>query len=135
MALKRGARSFQLKPLENDSLKELFEDIISFNKKESKKVLVVEDNETDSSQIIKMLHNGNLEVTLADTERKQWSRTIFSLTIVLFWTTAFLIFQEQILLKKVSETKKKLTPVIVYSAKDFNRKELVNLNRIQIQFF
>jgi CheY-like chemotaxis protein/two-component sensor histidine kinase len=30
LALKRGARSFLLKPLENDSLKELFEDIISF---------------------------------------------------------------------------------------------------------
>ncbi len=33
------------------------------------------------------------------------------------------------LLKKVSEAKKKLTPVIVYSAKDFNRKELLSLNR------
>ena len=33
LALKRGARSFLLKPLENEALNELFEDIISYNKK------------------------------------------------------------------------------------------------------
>ena len=58
LAFKRGARSFQLKPLENESLKELFEDIeFPSAKKKSKKVLVVEDNEMDSSQIVKMLKN------------------------------------------------------------------------------
>ena len=31
LALKRGARSFYLKPLNNDSLTNLFEDIIAFN--------------------------------------------------------------------------------------------------------
>jgi CheY-like chemotaxis protein len=129
LALKRGARSFQLKPLENDSLKELFEDIISFNKKESKKVLVVEDNETDSSQIIKMLHNGNMEVTLADTGKKAIEQEDFHSydCIILDYSLPDISGAE--MLKKVSETKKKLTPVIVYSAKDFNRKELLNLNR------
>src|SRR6185437_8554529 len=33
------------------------------------------------------------------------------------------------LINRVSENKKKLTPVIVYSAKDFNKKELYHLNR------
>src|SRR6202000_2866148 len=33
LALKRGARSFLLKPLENEALKELFEDILSFDRK------------------------------------------------------------------------------------------------------
>src|SRR5207344_1344291 len=45
LALKRGARSFHLKPLDNTTLDKLFEDIISFSKKESRRVLVVEDNE------------------------------------------------------------------------------------------
>jgi CheY-like chemotaxis protein len=64
LALKRGARSFHLKPLENESLNELFDDIISFNKKELKQVLVVEDNEIDSSQIAKMLQSDSVKVTV-----------------------------------------------------------------------
>ena len=67
LALKRGARSFLLKPLENDALKELFEDIITYNAKDVKKILVVEDNEIDSSQMIKMLNNEKMEVTIAST--------------------------------------------------------------------
>src|SRR4029077_14847062 len=45
LALKRGARSFLLKPLENEMLNELFQDILQFNQKQVKRVLVVEDNE------------------------------------------------------------------------------------------
>ena len=55
LALKRGARSFLLKPLDNEALNELFNDIITFNNKEVKSILVVEDNELDSSQIAKIL--------------------------------------------------------------------------------
>jgi CheY-like chemotaxis protein len=43
LALKRGARSFLLKPLDNESLNELFDDIVHFHQKDVKKVLVVED--------------------------------------------------------------------------------------------
>ena len=39
LALKRGARSFLLKPLENEALKDLFGDIINFNKKRSKECI------------------------------------------------------------------------------------------------
>src|SRR6202000_3343554 len=67
LALKRGARSFLLKPLENEALNELFEDIISFHKKQTRRILLVEDNELDSSQISKMLQSGNMEVTIAAT--------------------------------------------------------------------
>src|SRR5436190_11642494 len=44
LALKRGARSFWLKPLNNDSLNELFKDIVAYSKKETRQVLIVEDN-------------------------------------------------------------------------------------------
>src|SRR5688572_22345059 len=50
LALKRGARSFLLKPLDNESLNELFEEIVSFSSRDARKILVVEDNELDSSQ-------------------------------------------------------------------------------------
>ena len=70
LALKRGARSFQLKPLENESLKELFSDIIAFSNKQVKNVLVVEDNEIDSSQIVKILNDDSIRVTIASTGKK-----------------------------------------------------------------
>ncbi|HSB94024.1 MAG TPA: ATP-binding protein, partial [Flavitalea sp.] len=65
LALKRGARSFHLKPLENETLNSLFEDIIRFSKKDTRNVLVIEDNEIDSSQIAKVLKSEHTVVTIA----------------------------------------------------------------------
>ncbi|HVU55542.1 MAG TPA: HAMP domain-containing protein [Puia sp.] len=129
LALKRGARSFLLKPLENDALNELFEDIVSFSNKQNKKVLVVEDNEVDYSQITKMLQGENIDVTLATTGRKALQDTNIKDydCIILDYTLPDISGID--LINQVSESKKKLTPVIVYSAKDFDKKELYHLNR------
>ena len=129
LALRRGARSFLLKPLENDALNELFEDIVSFAGKQSKKVLVVEDNEVDSSQITKILQSDNIEVTLATTGKKalQESNIKEFDCIILDYTLPDIAGID--LVNQVSDVKKKLTPVIVYSAKDFDKKELHHLNR------
>ncbi|MBS1603752.1 MAG: response regulator, partial [Bacteroidetes bacterium] len=129
LALKRGARSFLLKPLENEALNELFEDIRSFNKKETRRILVVEDNEIDSSQISKMLQADNMQVTIVPTGKKALQDTNIKDfdCIILDYTLPDISGIE--LLKQVSEIKQKLTPVIVYSAKDFDKKELYHLNR------
>jgi len=129
LALKRGARSFLLKPLENEALNELFEDIRSFNKKETRKILVVEDNEIDSSQISKMLQADNMQVTIVPSGKKALQDTNIKDfdCIILDYTLPDISGIE--LLKQVSEIKQKLTPVIVYSAKDFDKKELYHLNR------
>jgi CheY-like chemotaxis protein len=130
LALKRGARSFLLKPLETDSLNELFDDIIQFNKKEVKNVLVVEDNELDSSQIVKILGDDHMNVTIANTGKKalkQISSRDYD-CIILDYTLPDISGID--LVSKVSEIKKKLTPVIVYSAKDFSKSELNQLNRV-----
>jgi len=129
LALKRGARSFLLKPLENDALNELFNDIISFNKKEVKNVLVVEDNEMDSSQIAKMLQAESIKLTIANSggeglkllEKEDFDCVILDYTLPDISGDA--------LVNKVAEIKNKLTAVIVYSAKDFNKSELKMLNR------
>jgi len=128
LALKRGARSFLLKPLENDSLNELFEDIVTFANKQTKKVLVVEDNEVDYSQITKMLQGDNIDVTLATTGRKALHDTNIKDydCIILDYTLPDISGID--LINQVSENKNKLTPVIVYSAKDFDKKELYHLN-------
>ncbi len=129
LALKRGARSFLLKPLENESLSELFEDIISFNKRDTRRILLVEDNELDSSQITRMLHSDNMEVTIAasgKTALQEYDVKDFD-CIILDYTLPDISGIE--LLRQVSENKRKLTPVIVYSAKDFDKKELNHLHR------
>jgi len=129
LALKRGASSFLLKPLENESLSHLFEDILSFSAKEARKILVVEDNEPDASQICKMLQSENMQVTVAHTGRKALEETDIKNfdCIILDYTLPDISGVD--LINRVSENKKKLTPVIVYSAKDFNKKELYHLNR------
>jgi HAMP domain-containing protein/signal transduction histidine kinase/CheY-like chemotaxis protein len=129
LALKRGARSFLLKPLDNDSLNDLFDDIITFNEKKEKHVLVVEDNEIDSSQIVKILRSDDLHVHIANTGKdafEQMEKQEFD-CIILDYTLPDISGPE--LVHKVGKTKKKSTPVIIYSAKDFNRHELAQINQ------
>ncbi|HLP20366.1 MAG TPA: response regulator, partial [Chitinophagales bacterium] len=129
LALKRGARSFLLKPLENESLRELFNDIVTFSRKEIKNVLVVEDNELESSQIARILEDDNVRLTIANTGKKALKaikEQDFD-CIILDYTLPDISGEE--LLGKVADIKKKLTPVIVYSAKDFDKNELRQLNR------
>ncbi len=129
LALKRGARSFLLKPLENEALNELFEDIISFHNKEKRRILLVEDNELDSSQISKMLQSDNMEVTIATTGKKALEDTDIKDfdCIILDYTLPDISGVD--LITQVTENKNRLTPIIVYSAKDFNKKELFHLSR------
>jgi signal transduction histidine kinase/CheY-like chemotaxis protein/HAMP domain-containing protein len=124
LALKRGARSFHLKPLGNESLKDLFTDIVAFHAKQNKHVLVVEDNEIDSSQIAKMLGSDNIEVTIADTGEKAFHllNTAEFDCIILDYTLPDIAGTD--LVRKVSDMKKKVTPVIVYSAREFTKSEL-----------
>jgi HAMP domain-containing protein/signal transduction histidine kinase/CheY-like chemotaxis protein len=129
LALKRGARSFLLKPLENEALKELFEDILSLGKKEPRKILVVEDNETEASQIVKILQNESMEVTLATTGQQAFDQNQLHSFDCIILDYSLPDISGPDLLTKVTETKKKLTPVIVYSAKDFSKKELQHLHR------
>ena len=129
LALKRGARSFLLKPLENESLNELFEDIVSYSRKEVKSVLVVEDNEIESSQIAKILQSDTVDVSIAATG-EQALHLINSKDfdcIILDYTLPDISGND--LVNRVGALKKRLTPVIVYSAKDFTKIELKQLTR------
>jgi CheY-like chemotaxis protein len=128
LALKRGARSFMLKPIDNESLDELFNDILKFSKRTIKNVLVIEDNEIDSSQIAKILDEDNINVSIAPTGEKaleEISNNEYD-CIILDYTLPDISGID--LVQKVSKAKQKLTPVIIYSAKDFNRQELAQIN-------
>jgi CheY-like chemotaxis protein len=108
----------------------LFDDIITFSNKEKKTVLVIEDQEMDASQISKILQGTNINVIVASTGHEAF-RHIEEKDIdciILDYTLPDINSKD--LVTRVGELKKKITPVIVYSAKEFNKKELNHLSSI-----
>ncbi len=131
LAIKRGAKGFLLKPLKTKTLNNLFTGIIKFNSKKMKNLLLVEDNPMDSSNIIKMLEHEAIKITLSRTgsaamkqlRSKQFDCVILDYTLP--DTTAMELLR--MIDQKHSE---EITPVIVYSAKEFTAKEATQLKQL-----
>ena len=131
LAMQRGARSFHLKPLNTEALSTLFTDIVQYNEREVKKLLVVEDNELDSSQIAKILDNGelvNIEITdsglkaLDLIKENKYDGIIVDFMLPDIDGLKFVT--------EISDIKKvQMTPVIIYSAKDFGPRERMKLKQ------
>jgi signal transduction histidine kinase/CheY-like chemotaxis protein/HAMP domain-containing protein len=131
LAMQRGARSFQLKPLGMEALHSLFSDIVLYQDRKPRKLLVVEDNEIDSSQIAKILENGDLidiHITSSGLDAlKMIGEEDFDCIIVDFMLPDIGGIE---FLTEISEIKKfDMTPVLVYSAKDFSPKEKTQLKQ------
>ena len=131
LAMQRGARSFSLKPLKNEALSVLFNDIVDFHERKKKKLLIVEDNELDSSQIAKIMDNGEMiEIEIAETGKKALEligEHAYDCIIVDYMLPDIggLEFVTEINnIKKIH-----LTPVLIYSAKDFTPKEKTQLKQ------
>jgi CheY-like chemotaxis protein len=131
LAMQRGARSFNLKPLKNEALNILFDDIVNLNARKSRKVLLVEDNELDSSQIAKILANGEtIDIDLAETAQSALDKMRNSqydciiLDYMMPDTSGMELIAEINAIKQFN-----ITPVIIYSAKSFNPKELTQLKQ------
>ncbi|HWN89586.1 MAG TPA: HAMP domain-containing protein [Chitinophagaceae bacterium] len=125
LAMQRGARSFHLKPLKTEALNNLFNDIVKFNEKKQKQVLLIEDNELDSSQMKKVLDNGELiNIEIVDTGRKALeliSQNNYDCIIVDYMLPDIAGLD---LVTEISTLSKiQMTPVLIYSAKDFLPKE------------
>ena len=131
LAIKRGARSFLLKPLSNDSLNVLFKDIVDFAGRKIKNLLIIEDNELDTSNIVKLLDDPNVvKLTVTETGRKGLSllrKKQFDAVVVDFTLPDISGFQLVEDIYKLNNSKN--MPVIIYSAKDFNPKELTQLRQ------
>ncbi|HEX6168710.1 MAG TPA: HAMP domain-containing protein [Chitinophagaceae bacterium] len=125
LAMQRGARSFHLKPLKTEALSNLFNDIVQFNEKKQKHVLLIEDNEMDSSQVKKVLDNGELiNIEIVDTGRKALeliSQNSYDCIIVDYMLPD--IAGLDLVTEISSLSKIQMTPVLIYSAKDFLPKE------------
>jgi HAMP domain-containing protein/signal transduction histidine kinase/DNA-binding response OmpR family regulator len=131
LAMQRGARSFNLKPLKTGVLDDLFKDIVRYNEQKARKVLVIEDNELDSSQIAKILDNGDiLNIEIVDTGVKalELIRDNEYDCIIMDYMLPDISGLE--LVKEIANVKKiQMTPVLVYSARDFSSKEKTQLKQ------
>jgi CheY-like chemotaxis protein len=131
LAMQRGARSFQLKPLTTEALNHLFHDIIHYCETKTRKVLVVEDNELDSSQMAKILENGDLlNIEIVDSGNKaldQIRENDYDCIIVDYMLPDIGGLE---LVTEISAIRKTwTTPVLIYSAKDFSPKERTQLKQ------
>ena len=131
LAMKRGARSFHLKPLKNEALSLLFNDIVDFNSRTPKHLLVIEDNEIDCSQIVKELENGDkLKISIATTGKEALdliSSNIYDCVIVDYMLPD--IKGLDIVMEINAVKKTQMMPVLIYSAKDFSAKEKTQLKQ------
>jgi signal transduction histidine kinase/CheY-like chemotaxis protein len=131
LAMQRGARSFHLKPLKNEALSVLFSDILDYHNRKPKRLLIVEDNEIDSSQMAKILDNGDLvEIEIAATGKE---------ALELIQTNTYDCITVDYMLPDIGGlefvteisniNKSQMTPVLIYSAKDFSPKERTQLKQ------
>jgi HAMP domain-containing protein/signal transduction histidine kinase/DNA-binding response OmpR family regulator len=131
LALQRGARSFNLKPMKTEAMTELFRGIVEQDNRKHKKVLVVEDNEADATQIFRVLNNDDLieiEVTPdGKTALEQIRNNLYDCIIADY--TLPDIEGTEFISSIYTLNKHNGTPVIVYSAKDFSNVEKTRLKQ------
>ncbi|HET9430947.1 MAG TPA: HAMP domain-containing protein, partial [Chitinophagaceae bacterium] len=131
LALQRGARSFNLKPLGRENLEELFKDIVQYNGTARKRLLIIEDNEPYSSQIAKILENRDLvhiEIVNSGLNALELIRENEYDCIIVDYMLPDIEGLE--LLKEIEKIKKiSMTPILIYSARDFSPKERTQLKQ------
>ena len=131
LAMQRGARSFNLKPLKNETLSVLFNDIVAYNERKAKRLLIVEDNEMDSSQMAKIMDNGELvQIEIASTGNEALeliaNNTYDCITVDYMLPD---IGGLEFVTKVNKINKMQMTPIMIYSAKDFSPKERTQLKQ------
>jgi HAMP domain-containing protein/signal transduction histidine kinase/CheY-like chemotaxis protein len=131
LAMKRGARSFNMKPLSIESLDALYQDVIDFNSRSCKHLLVVEDNEDDRAFISETLSNGELiNITTAangGAAIELLKENSFDCVIVDYMLPDI---EGMELIREIDALKKmQMMPVIVYTAKDFSDKDRAQIKQ------
>ncbi|KAA2240960.1 response regulator [Chitinophaga agrisoli] len=125
LAMHRGARSFNLKPMKAEAMTVLFQRIIEQDSRKFKKVLVVEDNALEAGQIAAVLDNDDLiEIEVAANGQDALDHlhhTSYDCIIADYMLPD--IDGADFITNVYTINKQNTTPVIVYSAKDFSVKE------------
>ena len=131
LAHKRGARSFLLKPIKTESLNALYKDIIEFSNRKTRELLLVEDNEIDSTHIAKLFEEDkNINMTIAATGKEaiELTRTRNFDCVIMDYTLPDISVHE--LMSEINnKVQLQLIPIVIHSAKDFNPTETAELRK------
>ncbi|RYF93931.1 MAG: response regulator, partial [Chitinophagaceae bacterium] len=129
LAMHRGAKSFHLKPLKAEALDTLFADIANYGKIEQKRLLIVEDNELDSSRIARIMdNNGQIKIDIAGSGTQALEKikeTEYDGIIVDYMLPDIGGME---LVTEIANIRK-TQPVLIYSARDFSSKERTQLKQ------
>ncbi|HSD62364.1 MAG TPA: response regulator, partial [Ignavibacteriaceae bacterium] len=129
LAFKRGARSFNLKPIYGENLNFLFHDILEFNRKEVKDVLIIEDNELDSMRVVNALKGLNLNIKTIEGGNESLAEITANSYDCIIMDYMLKDIRGNELMMKINGVKSVYCPVIVFSAKDFTEEELNELKK------
>jgi CheY-like chemotaxis protein/two-component sensor histidine kinase len=129
LAMHRGAKSFHLKPLKSEALDTLFSDIAAYSRIEQKRLLIVEDNELDSSRIAKIMDNNgqiHMDIVGSGTQALEQIRETEYDGIIVDYMLPDIGGLE--LITEIANIRK-TQPVLIYSARDFSSKERTQLKQ------
>ena len=127
---KRGARNFLVKPVKNESLNYLFNDIHDFTSKKTKNMLVIDDNEIELKMVVDAVKSNDVKVFTATTAKaaiKLLREKTFDCIVL------DLVLPDADGLDIVSDLENNIsgqdTAIIIHSARDVNKKQRNRLNR------
>ncbi len=123
-SLELGAFSFLRKPIDRNDLKKVFDDIEDFVNKKLKKLLIVEDNKTQSQAIRELIGNGDVKSHAAFSGKEAIDLLLgedFDCVILDLGLPDMTGFD---LLEKIkSNDILKDVPIVVYTGKDLSKEE------------
>ena len=129
-AFNKGARNFLMKPLNNETFETFFGDVIEYSGKKNKELLIIQDNELDSARMINLLKGLNLNIKSVyggNPEQTGLELDNFDCIII---DNVLSGNRKQDWIKKIMSIKSELTPLIVYSEKEFSMEESGYLSNI-----
>ncbi|WPO78308.1 HAMP domain-containing protein [Flavobacterium sp. KACC 22761] len=128
--LKRGARNFLVKPVKNDLLTAMFNDIHDFKNKKEKNLLIVDDNPMDLKRIVEAVKGDDISISTALTAKdaveliKEKSFDCIILDLVLPDADGLDLIND--LENNINGQE---TAIIIHSAGDVNKKQKSKLSR------
>jgi HAMP domain-containing protein/CheY-like chemotaxis protein/signal transduction histidine kinase len=129
--LRQGAISYLVKPVTPERLDEEFSRIQQFLVRSRPSLLVVEDDEVQRRRIVELIGANDLDITAVDSGEKalaalkagRFDCAVLDLTLPDIDGFA--------LLDAISEDEDmRRTPIVIYTARDLNRKEVARLRRV-----